>query len=82
MYFSTSHPRKVENMELELLSAQLQECYNAAAMTDADELTVYCPVIGQAYVACADDHLWHRVQVIGEGRMYLHYIVVVNACLS
>lgn len=69
-------------MELALLSVQLQECYNAAAVTGADDLVVYCPVIGQAYVACADDQLWHRVQVIGEGRMYLCCIVVVNACLA
>lgn len=69
-------------MEFTLLSAQLQDCYNAASVTDADDLMVYCPVIGQAYVACADDDLWYRVQVIGEGRVYLCCIVVVNACLS
>lgn len=69
-------------MELTLLSAQLQDCYNAASVTDADDLMVYCPVIGQAYVACADDNLWYRVQVIGEARVYLCCIVVVNACLA
>lgn len=69
-------------MELVLLSAQLQECYSAATVADADNLMVYCPVIGQAYVACADDDLWYRVQVIGEGRKYLCCVVVVNACLA
>lgn len=54
-------------MDLTLLSAQLQDCYNAATVTDAGDLMVYCPVIGQAYVARADDELWHRVQVIGKG---------------
>lgn len=58
-------PCQVENMELTLLSAQLQDCYNAA--TNAANLTVYCPVIGQAYVARDDDKLWHRAQVISEG---------------
>lgn len=63
-------------MELTLLSAQLQDYYNAATVTDADDLMVYCPVIGQAYVACADDDLWYRVQAIGEGHL------VVNPCLA
>lgn len=63
-------------MDLALLSAQLQYCYNAAAVTDADDLMVYCPVIGQAYVACGDDNLWYRVQVIGESR------IVVHSCLA
>lgn len=68
-------------MELALLSAQLQDCYNAT-VADADNLMVYCPVIGQAYVACADDDLWYRVQVVGEGVCTFCYIVVVNACLA
>ena len=53
-------------MALTVLSAQLQHCYNAATVTDADKLMVNCPVIGQAYVARADDDLWYRVQVIGD----------------
>lgn len=69
-------------MELALLSAQLQDCYNAATVADADDLMVYCPVIGQAYVACADDDLWYRVQVVGEGRRYTCCIVVVNAPIA
>ncbi|CAG08247.1 unnamed protein product [Tetraodon nigroviridis] len=71
----------VENMELALLSVQLQECYNAAAVTGADDLVVYCPVIGQAYVACADDQLWHRVQVIGhpgDGQVEIFYVDLGN----
>lgn len=60
-------------MELQLLSAQLQDCYNAATVSDLDDLKVYCPVIGQAYIACADDNLWYRAQASGEEFMYLHY---------
>lgn len=63
-YVCPSH--QVENMELPLLSAQLQDCYNAATVADADDLKVYHPVVGQAYVACADDRLWYRAQALGE----------------
>ncbi|XP_044072779.1 RING finger protein 17 isoform X2 [Siniperca chuatsi] len=55
----------VDNMESLLLSAKLQECYNETAVTAADDLNVYCPVIGQACVARYDDKLWYRAQVIG-----------------
>lgn len=70
-------------MVLAMLSAQLQDCYNAAAVADADALTVRCPVIGQAYVACADDKLWYRAQVLGEELRCLRYtpVVVANALL-
>lgn len=53
-------------MELLLLSAQLQDCYNAATVADADDYTVYHPVVGQAYVACAEDKLWYRARALGE----------------
>ena len=56
---------QVDNMESVLLSAKLQDCYNATA-AGVDDLRVYCPVIGQAYVARYDDKLWYRAQVIGE----------------
>ncbi|MEQ2234971.1 hypothetical protein ILYODFUR_036878, partial [Ilyodon furcidens] len=52
----------VDNMESLLLSAKLQDCYNA--LTE-DKLRVYCPVIGQACVARFEDELWYRAQVIG-----------------
>ncbi|XP_026232525.1 RING finger protein 17 isoform X2 [Anabas testudineus] len=55
----------VDNMESLLLSAKLQDCYNATATTGEDELNIYCPVIGQACVALYDDKLWYRAQVIG-----------------
>lgn len=51
-------------MESLLLSAKLQECYSATE-TGGDHLRVYCPVMGQAYVARYDDK-WYRAQVIGE----------------
>ncbi|XP_073330079.1 RING finger protein 17 isoform X2 [Pagrus major] len=54
----------VENMESVLLSAKLQDCYNAT-VAGGDDLSVYCPVIGQAYVARYNDKLWYRAQVIG-----------------
>ncbi|KAM8749037.1 RING finger protein 17 isoform 2-T3 [Acanthopagrus schlegelii] len=54
----------VDNMESMLLSAKLQDCYNAT-VAGGDDLRVYCPVIGQAYVARYDDKLWYRAQVIG-----------------
>lgn len=60
-------PHQVENMESLLLSAKLQDCYNATTVAGEDDLNVYCPVIGQAYVARYDDKLWYRAQVIGEG---------------
>ncbi|XP_070694705.1 RING finger protein 17 [Pempheris klunzingeri] len=53
----------VDNMESVLLSAKLQESYNAT--TVEDNLSVYCPVIEQACVARYDDKLWYRAQVIG-----------------
>ncbi|TMS06764.1 RING finger protein 17 [Larimichthys crocea] len=53
----------VHNMESLLLSAKLQECYSATE-TGGDHLRVYCPVMGQAYVARYDDK-WYRAQVIG-----------------
>uniref|UniRef100_A0A665V3T4 Ring finger protein 17 n=1 Tax=Echeneis naucrates TaxID=173247 RepID=A0A665V3T4_ECHNA len=55
----------VDNMESLLLSAKLQECYSATTMTGQDDLSIYCPVIGQACVACYDDKLWYRAQVVG-----------------
>uniref|UniRef100_A0A3B3Z2J9 Tudor domain-containing protein n=1 Tax=Poecilia mexicana TaxID=48701 RepID=A0A3B3Z2J9_9TELE len=51
----------VDNMESLLLSAKLQDYYNA--LKD-DEFRVYCPVIGQACVARFEDKLWYRAQVI------------------
>ncbi|XP_075334657.1 RING finger protein 17 [Odontesthes bonariensis] len=61
----------VDNMETALLSAKLQDCYNAPTVFGEDELRVYCPVIGQACVARFEDKLWYRAQVIGHpgGRM-------------
>lgn len=58
---------QVDNMESLLLSAKLQECYNSTTLAKGKDLTVYCPVIGQAYVARYDDKFWYRAQVIGEG---------------
>ncbi|XP_024864846.1 RING finger protein 17 isoform X2 [Kryptolebias marmoratus] len=55
----------VDNRESLLLSAKLQDCYNAATVFADDELNIYCPVIGQACVARFDDKLWYRAQVIG-----------------
>uniref|UniRef100_A0A4W6DQE7 Ring finger protein 17 n=1 Tax=Lates calcarifer TaxID=8187 RepID=A0A4W6DQE7_LATCA len=55
----------VDNMESLLLSAKLQDCYNATTVAGEDDLTIYCPVIGQACVARFDDKLWYRAQVIG-----------------
>ncbi|KAG7240408.1 hypothetical protein INR49_026979 [Caranx melampygus] len=52
----------VDNMESVLLSAKLQECYNA---TEQEDLCIYCPVIGEACVARYDDKLWYRAQIIG-----------------
>lgn len=52
-------------MESLLLSAKLQECYNATAMSGED-LNIYCPVIGQACVA-RYDKLWYRAEVTGKG---------------
>ncbi|TWW80400.1 RING finger protein 17, partial [Takifugu flavidus] len=71
----------VENMELLLLSAQLQDCYNAATVANADDLTVCHPVVGQAYVACADDRLWYRAQALGhpgEGQVEILYVDLGN----
>lgn len=58
---------QVDNMESMLLSAKLQECYNAAGQED---LCIYCPVIGEACVARYDDKLWYRAQVIGESECF------------
>ncbi|KAM6978397.1 RING finger protein 17 [Tautogolabrus adspersus] len=55
----------VDSMESLLLSAKLQECYNATTVSEEDDLKVYCPVIEQAYVARFEDKLWYRAQVIG-----------------
>ncbi|KAI3356062.1 hypothetical protein L3Q82_017326 [Scortum barcoo] len=55
----------VDNMESLLLSAKLQECYNATEVAGGDELDIYCPAIGQACVARFDDKLWYRALVIG-----------------
>lgn len=63
-FYHRFHPQ-VDNMESVLLSAKLQDCYNAT-VAGGDDLRVYCPVIGQAYVARYDDKLWYRAQVIGE----------------
>lgn len=63
----TPSPHQVKNMESLLLSAKLQDSYNTLTVPEDDNLQVYCPVIGQAYVALYDDKLWYRAQVIGEG---------------
>ncbi|XP_022595844.1 RING finger protein 17 [Seriola dumerili] len=55
----------VDNMESLLLSAKLQDCYNATTVAGQDDLCIYCPVIGQACVARYDDKQWYRAQVIG-----------------
>ncbi|XP_070770407.1 RING finger protein 17 [Enoplosus armatus] len=55
----------VDNLESLLLSAKLQDCYNATAVAAEDDFSVYCPVIGQACVARYDDKFWYRAQVIG-----------------
>ncbi|KAM9850619.1 RING finger protein 17 [Aulostomus maculatus] len=55
----------VDNMESLLLSAKLQDRYNANAVAGDDDLIVYCPVIGQACVARYEDSLWYRAQVTG-----------------
>lgn len=53
-------------MESLLLSNKLQDCYNAPSAFGEDELTIYCPVKGQACVARFEDELWYRAKVIGE----------------
>ncbi|XP_071779829.2 RING finger protein 17 [Centroberyx gerrardi] len=56
----------VDNIEFLLLTAKLQDCYNAMAVGGGDgDLHLYCPVIGQACVARFDDKFWYRGQVIG-----------------
>ncbi|XP_030614244.1 RING finger protein 17 isoform X2 [Archocentrus centrarchus] len=59
-----------DNMEFMLLSAKLQDFYKDLALLGEDELSIYCPVIGQACVARFDDTQWCRAQVKGhpEGR--------------
>ncbi|KAK2905757.1 hypothetical protein Q8A73_009700 [Channa argus] len=54
----------VDNMESLLLSAKLQDCYNAANVCGEEDFNIYCPVIGQACVA-RYENLWYRAQVIG-----------------
>lgn len=53
-------------MEFMLLSVKLKEFYSNLALLGEDELSIYCPVIGQACVARFDDGLWCRAQVIGK----------------
>lgn len=69
-------------MESFLLSAKLQDCYNATS--GEDDLTIYCPVIGQACVARYGDMSWYRAQVIGEGCVcmfkYLFYMKLWFDC--
>ncbi|XP_070831610.1 RING finger protein 17 [Chaetodon trifascialis] len=55
----------VDNVESMSLTAKLQDCYNATSAVQKDDLNVYCPVIGQAYVARYDDKFWYRAQVLG-----------------
>ncbi|XP_026150502.1 RING finger protein 17 [Mastacembelus armatus] len=55
----------VDNMEFLLLSSKLQDYYNTTTVTGHDDLSIYCPVIGQACVARNDDKLWYRAQVTG-----------------
>lgn len=57
---------QVENMEPLLLSAKLQDYYNTTTVARENNLSVYCPVIRQAYVARYENS-WYRAQVIGEG---------------
>ncbi|XP_074550284.1 RING finger protein 17 [Halichoeres trimaculatus] len=67
----------VDSMEFSLLSAKLQECYNATTVAKGEDLRVYCPVIEQAYVARCQNNLWHRAQVIGhqgEGKVEVRYV--------
>ena len=54
-------------MENLLLTAKLQDCYNATIVAGQNDLNIYCPVIGQACVARYDEKLWYRAQIIGEG---------------
>ncbi|KAM9342298.1 RING finger protein 17 [Pholidichthys leucotaenia] len=54
----------VDNMESFLLSAKLQDVYNAASVLAEDELSIYCPASGQACVALFEG-LWYRAQIIG-----------------
>lgn len=55
-------------MESLLLSAKLQDYYNA--LKD-EEFQVYCPAIGQACVARFEDKLWYRAQVISKDILFL-----------
>ncbi|KAF6717026.1 RING finger protein 17 [Oryzias melastigma] len=55
----------VDSMESLLLSARLQDCYNAPDVFEDEELKVYCPEIGQPCVARFEENLWYRAQVIG-----------------
>lgn len=53
-------------MQSVLLSDKLQDCYNETDAAADDDLRVYCPVIGEAYVARYNNKLWYRALVIGE----------------
>ncbi|XP_062420866.1 RING finger protein 17 [Pungitius pungitius] len=55
----------VDNMEFVLLSAKLQDCYNATTACAEEDLTIYCPVMEQACVARYEDKLWYRARVVG-----------------
>ncbi|KAM8854806.1 RING finger protein 17 [Spinachia spinachia] len=55
----------VDNMEFVLLSAKLQECYDATTACAEEDLTIYCPVMEQACVARYEDTLWYRARVVG-----------------
>lgn len=61
-------------MESLLLSARLQDCYNAPDVFEDEELKVYCPEIGQPCVARFEENLWYRAQVIGE-EVWGHFAV-------
>ncbi|XP_054643204.1 RING finger protein 17 [Dunckerocampus dactyliophorus] len=66
-----------DSMESLLLSAKLQDCYNAKVTAGDDDLVIYCPVIGQACVARFEDNSWYRAEVIGhpgDRKVEVHYI--------
>ncbi|KAM3850456.1 RING finger protein 17-like [Diretmus argenteus] len=55
----------VDSVDFQMLTAKLQACYNATTVDRDTDLHLYCPVMGQACVACFDDNVWYRAQVIG-----------------
>ncbi|KAM3862182.1 RING finger protein 17-like [Diretmus argenteus] len=55
----------VDSVDFMMLTAKLQACYNATTVDRDTDLHLYCPVMGQACVACFDDNVWYRAQVIG-----------------